>query len=220
MPVKRRVEKQRRQELTELERCLLLDEDPPPGTNEMTVYFLEESGTLVERWEQFHATLLELFIRKHPCARPVWWWNLSAPRVGDSTLREWGVAEEHYAWQPENRIAEPRRRLGGIGTPSFEVLNVGHNFTRGIPDQWVTEFDATYYRGIRRDIHGNLIGQEFVGNNFTGVPLDPNDPPRFESEACYLRRHNLLSARELQYLAEHPELLQDETLKIDEEEDE
>jgi hypothetical protein len=33
-------------------------------------------------------------------------------------------------------------------------------------------------------------------SNFSGVAIDPNDPPTFESQAAYLKRHGLLLAGE------------------------
>jgi hypothetical protein len=63
----------------------------------------------------------------------------------------------------------PRRRLGGIGTP----LHGGAGFIApseyGIPSDWCVR-----------------------GGYFTeGVPIDPVDPPAFESQAAYLARHKL-----------------------------
>jgi hypothetical protein len=49
---------------------------------------------------------------------------------------------------------------------------------------------------------------------FKGLPIDPQDPPRFESEAAYLRRWGLLTPAEEKHLARHPELLQPEVITI------
>lgn len=75
---------------------------------------------------------------------------------------------------PDDRAAQ-RKRLGGTGTPQHEVVAVAPHFDRGVPVSW---FDA----------EGAAL--------FGGVAVDEADPPRYESEAAYLQRHNLLSASE------------------------
>jgi hypothetical protein len=109
-------------------------------------------------------------------------------------------------------MAALRRRLGGIGTPTYEVLSEAPNPDYGIPRSWVDQFQADYYNGRARDIHGNRIGTEYEDGDFKGVPIDPDDPPMFESEAVYLQRHGLLTAAEERHLEKHPELLDPETL--------
>jgi len=37
---------------------------------------------------------------------------------------------------------------------------------------------------------------DVLQRDFTGVAIDPNDPPTFESQAAYLKRHGLLLAGE------------------------
>ncbi len=39
---------------------------------------------------------------------------------------------------------------------------------------------------------GHRIGEEYEEGHFAGVAIDPGDPPRYESEASYLRRLGLL----------------------------
>ncbi len=55
-----------------------------------------------------------------------------------------------------------------------------------------------------------------------GIPdfaeIDEDDPPMFESEAEYLRRHGFLTPAETKYLAGHPELLEPEVVTFDEDE--
>jgi hypothetical protein len=45
-------------------------------------------------------------------------------------------------------------------------------FDFGIPRSWFSQWEAEYYK--------------------KGVPVDPHDPPAFESEAAYLKRLGLL----------------------------
>lgn len=67
---------------------------------------------------------------------------------------------------------EPRRRLGGTGDPlRFARLAFG------VPDSWQTAAHA-----------GSCMAR--------GVPVDPRDPPVFESEATYLKRLALLTPAE------------------------
>jgi hypothetical protein len=97
-------------------------------------------------------------------------------------------------WSLEARA--PRRRLGGVGTPKHEVLNYFPEIRFGIPVYWVNEWEVSYFNGRRRDIHGNRIGTEYADGHFQGRAIDPDDPPRYESEATYLARLGLLSAAE------------------------
>ena len=113
-------------------------------------------------------------------------------------------------------LPKPRERLGGIGTPCHEVLNYAPSFTRGVPDQWVSQWDADYYNGRAVDIHGNRIGTEYHEGHFLGPPIDPDDPPRFESQAAYLRRHNRLAPGEARRLKARD--FEPETIRVEIEE--
>jgi hypothetical protein len=64
-----------------------------------------------------------------------------------------------------------------------------HSF--GLPAIFITHWQVRYYSGIAVDIHGAPIGDLYPGSNFKGVAIDPNDPPTFESQAAYLKRHGL-----------------------------
>ncbi len=91
---------------------------------------------------------------------------------------------------------EPRRRLGGIGTPQFEVMAIWPHFPFGLPMEWVHQWAVELYTGRARNVHGEIIMPEFTGHAFAGVAIDPRDPPRFESQAGYLSRHELLTPEE------------------------
>jgi hypothetical protein len=73
-------------------------------------------------------------------------------------------------WYFDGKLPEPRQRLGGIGIPQHEVLAVTPSFAFGIPTGWVHPRDAGGFAGA----------------------VDLADPPRFESQASYLRRLDLL----------------------------
>jgi hypothetical protein len=132
-------------------------------------------------WKAVREEILANWVRKHPGTRPWAWWRYDAPRW----TRIWG------AWF-DGTLPEPRKRLGGIGTPNFESLNVVPSLPFGIPDSWVSPFDVEYYNGRAKNIHGNRIGEEHKEGDFPHDSIDPDDPPVFESQASYLKRHGLL----------------------------
>jgi hypothetical protein len=155
-------------------------------------------------WSVYGKEFLTQWIKDHPCTRPVPWWQWDAPR--------WNDPFEGCFYH--GTLAEPRRRLGGTGTPRHEVLGYGPHFFKGIPDSWVTEFEQEYYSGRAKDIHGNTIPTKHKKGDFTGKAIDENNPPVFESEAAYLARHHLLSDSEKKHLVMHPELLEPEIVEI------
>jgi hypothetical protein len=132
---------------------------------------MTRAGALQRLWRLHRRELLPDFIRAHPGRRPAAWWRCDAPEPS-------------------------RRRLGGVGTPCHEVLAYAEVLDLGIPRHWINARLAAYYRGEARDVHGEPIGVEYRGSGFRGVAIDPRDPPRYESEAAYLKRHGLLSAEE------------------------
>jgi len=76
------------------------------------------------------------------------------------------------------------------------VLAYVPTFSFGLPSIWISRGQVNYYSGIAVDIHGSPIGERFPSNNFRGVAIDPDDPPTFESQAAYLKRHGLFMAGE------------------------
>jgi hypothetical protein len=60
-------------------------------------------------------------------------------------------------------------------------------------------------------VNGAPIGQEFAGRPFRGVPIDPADPPQYESQAAYLKRLGLLTAEERRALG--PEAFEPEVVR-------
>jgi hypothetical protein len=69
-------------------------------------------------------------------------------------------------------------------------------YSFGLPSIWISQSQVKYCRGIAVDIHGGPIGNRFPSNDFRGVAIDPDDPPIFESQAAYLKRHDLFLAGE------------------------
>lgn len=147
-------------------------------------------------WEEVREEVMAAWIKKHPGTRCWAWWEFDAPR--------W---ERKFGAYFDGTLPEPRRRIGGIGTPSHDVLAYVPYFDSGIPTSWVSKFQEEYYNGRAKDIHGNVIPSEYKDGDFKGVAIDENDPPVFESEAAYLDRHGLLTASEKTYIEKHPGLL-------------
>jgi hypothetical protein len=89
-------------------------------------------------------------------------------------------------------MPEPRKRIGGIGTPAHECLAFVPSYDRGIPDRWISAWDVSYYNGRSTDIHGKKIGEKYTEGHFPFDAINRADPPVFESEASYLKRLDLL----------------------------
>lgn len=155
-------------------------------------------------WEEVREEVMAAWIKNHPGTRCWAFWEFDAPR-----------GERKFGAYFDGTKPEPRQRVGGTGTPNYEVLAYVPYFDRGIPESWVTKFDEEYYNGRRKDIHGNPIGTEYKEGHFKGKAIDPNDPPVFESEAAYLERHGLLTASEKKWLAGHPEAMEPERIEFD-----
>ena len=120
---------------------------------------------------QVKDAILAEWMRQRPGTRPDFWWRTEAPE-------------------------KCRRRLGGIGDAAHEHLADVESYNYGIPSVFVSRFQESYYNGRARDVNGKPIGTEHAEGDFAGRAIDPNDPPAYESEAAYLKRHDLLSAEE------------------------
>ena len=121
-----------------------------------------------------------------PGTRPSFWWKFDAPRQPLGTF-------PGCFW--DGKLPEPRRRLGGIGTPSHECLAYKPHYDYGLPAHWVKKWESDYY---------NSEG------DFEGVAIDPENPPKYESEAAYLERHALFlpgEKKRLQKADFEPELI-------------
>jgi len=157
---KRRPKNRRRRALTEGELAILTDDD------HLDRFFMTDDE-IEQLWRDHGAEITAQWAAEYPGTRPSLWWRYDAPR--------WNPPARHVGWCYVPNLPEPRQRLGGIGTPEYEVLAVSPRWPYGIPLGWVTAFQAKYY-----------------GPDFKGVPIDPNDPPTYESQAAYLKRYGLL----------------------------
>jgi len=125
-------------------------------------------------WKINRKKILKDFIENHPGKRPYCWWCFDAP--------------------------EMRRRLGGIGDPRFEHLGVSRSFSFGVPDDFVSQFEADYYNGKARHVNGGFIPCKWKEGDFKGVAVDPKNPPVYETELEYLTRHDFLTKTEIKLL--------------------
>jgi hypothetical protein len=182
--------------LTDQEQAWLLDEPSDYADTLQSSQRLEE-----ELWRDNATWATETFAAKHPGRRPSAWWAYSAPRWSDDGAEGWSY---------HGTLPEPRQRLGGTGTPDYECLNVVPHFCLGLPTGWASVWEVSYYNGRSLNIHGEPIGTNFKDGDFAGRAIDVNDPPRFESQASYLKRHGLLlpgEAKRLKAADFEPELV-------------
>jgi hypothetical protein len=166
-----------------------------PGVSEVALHFLSDglfplpdnSENDAMSWRYFTTTeekekilaqcrdaIIVVWIEERPGTRPSWWWLSEAPE-------------------------KARRRLGGIGDPAFEHLNYVETYDHVIPTSFIDQWSVDYYNGRARDINGKKVGDHNEGD-FAGRAIDPADPPRYESEAAYLKRNGLLRPEETRHL--------------------
>jgi hypothetical protein len=127
-------------------------------------------------WLAIRDELLPKWIKERPGTRPSWWFlfDPECPRVSAEDIKRHGWG----GWYFIELTPDLRRRLGGTGDPAYEHSALAPDFNCGIPDQFVTVEDVEWHRA--------------EGEDFSGTPIDPNDPPAYESQATYLDRHDLL----------------------------
>lgn len=138
-------------------------------------------GELAALWAANSEGIVSEHVANYKGTRPARWWQFESPRIPLGTYPD--------AWF-DGKLPEPRQRLGGIGTPAFEVLAYKPRYSFGLPVDWITPWQVKWYGGTAVDIRGNPIGS-LVPTDFKGVAIDPNDPPIFESQAAFLKRHGL-----------------------------
>jgi hypothetical protein len=131
----------------------------------------ERNSELRQIAEQAMPAILAYFVPRHWGKRPAIWWQFGAPQI--DLLANVFPLMENRPWH-----GEPRQRVGGKGfTPWDCGLGIVPCFEYGLPTLW--EKDDFQWR---RD--GRTPPAGFVA-------LDPDDAPLFESEASYLKRHDL-----------------------------
>jgi len=163
-----------------------------PDVNELDAFFFNSINTTekIDYWKKHRNQILKKYIEENPGKRPWAWWSFDAPR--------WQKSFNGAFF--EGKLPEPRERVGGVGTPENECLGVVPTFTFGIPDIWVSKSQEDYYNG-RFKSKDPWMQSEYEKNgykegHFKGVAIDPENLPTFESQASYLKRHNLLKKSE------------------------
>ena len=155
-------------------------------------FFLAGSRDRERRaWGMFRTRILLDWVDHHPCTRPWAWWRFDAP--------SW-ERKSNTAWF-NGTLPEPRYRLSGAGTPSYEVLCYKPRFEKGIPMDWVGQQLIDCYKRMPK-------------STFRAVALRKKDPLIYESEASYLDRFGLLTEAEEIFLEEHPLLMKPEKLNM------
>ena len=154
--------------------------------------FREDRPSVIELWEQYAEDVLAEWIGEWPGTRPSLWWCYSAPRAMEPSDRWFGKTP-----QPE-----PRRRLGGIGTPCHECLAHGLHLNHGIPAYWIPQSQVDYYNGRKTAVNVRVMPESYKEGDFPYPAIDPEDPPAYESEATYLDRHGLFLPGERERLTE------------------
>ncbi len=181
MPRKRRNPKTRRAEVPAGMIDFLSDREP-----ESPWWYFNTDDELRAAWNEVRDEILGEWTATSPGTRPSFWWRFDAPRQPLGTFEGCNF---------DGKLPEPRRRLGGIGTPSHECLAYKPHYDFGLPAHWVNQWESDYYNS---------------DGDFEGVAIDHEDPPRYESEASYLERHGLFRPGEKKRLRKadfEPELI-------------
>jgi hypothetical protein len=130
------------------------------GVGDVDQKYLWSHDDLAALWREFVDEIVAEHVVASPGTRPLRWWQFSAP--------------------------EPRRRVGGVGTPCHERLAYVLQHHLGVPWDWIFHDDIDMYMRIGSPL---------------GVPaLDPANPPTYESEAAYLERLELFLPDEREQL--------------------
>lgn len=140
------------------------------------------------KWNAARDRILKDWIRERPGTRPSFWWIFDAPRMSAQDLERNGWDASFFS----DHLAAPRLRLGGVGDPKFEHFAYTPTFRCGVPAEWIDASDLEEHPDP--DVRA----------------IDPIDPPRFESQAAYLKRQGLLQPgeeRRLKSAAFEPEVI-------------
>jgi hypothetical protein len=121
-----------------------------------------------ELWTLYGAIVVKRWQTDRPGTRPALWWRFDAPRMTR------GVWPDCF-W--DGTLPLPRLRAGGVGRPLSETTAYVPRTYLGVPIDWADAGDTS------------LPGIDTIA-------IDLQDPPRFESQASYLVRLDLLTRQE------------------------
>ena len=143
-------------------------------------------------WRAVRARVLADWIQRTPGTRPWIWWEVDGPKWRLEHMPK-RIAHSSALWV--GRLCEPRRRLGGIGTPEYEVLNTWPSLPFGLPSVFVAAWAVDPTTGGAADVHGERIGTKYHEGHFSGLAIDPGIR-RATNHRPRTRRHGLMDAAE------------------------
>ena len=144
------------------------------------LYPVRGGETLRVKWGAVRDEIMSRWVAERPGTRPRAWWLVDAPR--------WDDSPDDY----DRTLTQPRRRLGGTGTPIFECLCYVPHFEYGIPDTFISASTLAHYNE-----HGKNRGlKNWERPDEPVEAIDPKDPPQYESQARYLWDRDLLEPEE------------------------
>ncbi len=111
-------------------------------------------------------------------------WNKMKPKILSDYIRR-NSGKRPWAWWRFD-AKEVRQRIGGQGDVKWEKLAYMPRYSFGLP--------------LRKDFVDVELCLLF--SDVKMIPLNPEDPPLYESEAAYLDRHGLLTEAEKKKLSE------------------
>lgn len=150
-------------------------EDFPAAGNKF-VYSHMADTVYAGHWREHGDDITAEWASSMPGTRPPAWWQYSAPRQPLGTYPGWWI---------DGKLPDPRRRVSGRGSLCSDHLAHSPAFYCGLPLHWLSDSDIRLFKLNRK-----------------AERFDPTDPPCFESEAAYLRRHDLLLPGESRHLTQ------------------
>ena len=139
---------------------------------------------LEDTWNEHKESILKDYIKQHPGKRPWAWWRFDAPRWSKDLGARTG------------RLPEPRQRIGGTGDTAHEAMGYLPMIAFGIPQEYVKQHDVDSRNGRLKREPCSYWPNDSKEGDFDGIAIDWDDPPTFEAEATYLKRHGLLPISE------------------------
>jgi hypothetical protein len=177
MPLRRTTAKRNKSQLSPEVKQYLIDGIIPDSIEDEWLFFSlsTDMEALRDVWEEVKDEVLKEWIGDYPGTRPWCWWRFEAK--------------------------EQRARVGGRGDALQDKLNYKPQFSFGVPVGWVNDWQVSYYNGRSKNIYGEAIGTKYKEGDFVADAYSEDDPPQYESEASYLRRHRLLTESETKILS-------------------
>jgi len=130
----------------------------PFGLDCLDFFYPRDPQVQQDVWDEHKTAIMKKWIAKSPGTRPWSWWK----------------------WEAQ----EPRKRIGGKGTPAHDTLAYGPEWSFGIPVLWNNVKEGKLYKKLGIKTKSRYIA------------IDEKDLPTYESEAFYLRRLDLLGEAE------------------------